>query len=170
MKTYEEIREQERLKRAQRDRRKEYAPERNALPMSKLSQIPDAPLPADGIQKWPPDANGHVRELCVTPEAMEARRWELWCRCGGQCEGCNFTLTYSGVAGFHLHHIHGRGRGQCDCMKCIQALCKDAPMLDGSMRPGCHTMQHNAIDTEGKFDPDRSCRLGQPFVRPEAEA
>lgn len=165
MPTYEEIREKERLKRERDQRRKEYAPERNALPMSKLTQMPDAPLPADGIQRWPEDENGHVRELCVTPEAMEARRWELWCRCSGQCEGCRFTLKYEGIGAFNLHHIHGRGRGQCDCMNCIQALCIDAPMLDGSMRPGCHSMAHTTIDGEGKFDPTRNVRLGQPFQR-----
>lgn len=166
MKTWADVREKQRLKDERDARRKEYAPERNALPLSKLSQMPDAPLPADGIQRWPADENGHARELCVTPEAQEARRLELWARCGGHCEGCRFGISYTGVGGFHLHHIHGRGRGQCDCMSCIQALCKDAGMLDGTQRPGCHHMQHEPIDEQGKFDPNRSVRLGQPFVRP----
>lgn len=169
MKTWAEVQEKERQKKARDARRKEYAPERNALPLSKISQMPDAPLPADGIQRWPADENGHVRELCITPEAQEARRWELWCRMGGHCEGCTFSVKYEGLGAFHLHHIHGRGRGQCDCMKCIQGLCRNTLMQDNSERPGCHTMAHVPIDEEGKFQPERSVRLGKPFQREASE-
>jgi hypothetical protein len=141
--TREEIREKERARQMKRQRRKEYAPERTALPLSVASQTGDRPLPADGIDRFTDLVTGHKREICLTPEAMEGRRLELYARCGGHCEGCRISLTYEGVNGFHLHHVRGRGAGKrCDCMACIQALCKDMPMQDGTIRPGCHTKVH----------------------------
>ena len=41
--------------------------------------LPQREVPADGIErKWMPD--GHLRERCLTPEAKQARREELYAR------------------------------------------------------------------------------------------
>jgi hypothetical protein len=150
----EEIREKELAKQQKRQRRKAYAPERAALRPEF-----DPAAPKDGIDRFIDLVTDHAREICLTPEAMEERRMELYARSGGHCEGCRISLTYEGINGFHLHHVKGRGAGKrCDCMECIQALCKDMPMQDGTIRPGCHTKVH-AIGVLGK-PYEREAELG----------
>lgn len=132
-------------KRQKKAARKGYAPERAEL------RGPDhkPEIPADGIDRFYDELLKHDREICLTPEAMQARREELFARSGGHCEGCNFPI---GIDTMELHHKFGRGAGKrCDCMACIQGLCKNATLTDGSMRPGCHHEAHRIGKLTGDF-------------------
>lgn len=128
--------------------------------------LAERPQPADGIERKEL-TDGHTRERCVTPESMQVRREELYARTGSRCEGCRCVIY---LESFHFHHFKGRGRGRCDCMECVQALCPDVRLLDGTMRLGCHALQHHAVDESGRFDSGKSTRLGQPFQRQNAKS
>lgn len=120
-----------------------------------------AEIPADGIERRIL-SDGHKRERCLTPEARQERREELYAWSGSKCEGCGVVIY---LDTFHLHHFKGRGRGRCDCMECIQALCPDVLLADSKTRFGCHTLQHQCVNESGSFDPHKSTRLGERFVR-----
>ena len=109
-------------------------------------------LPVDGMERFWDQLREHTREICITAEAMESRRQELWARSGGRCEGCRMPVQYDGLRGFHLHHIFGKGAGKrCDCLECIQALCRNTFMTDGTIRPGCHTKVHRIGILDGPY-------------------
>lgn len=141
-------------------RRRKARHKADALPAKYQERV----APEGGIERKVMQ-DGHVRERCLTPEAMQERREELYARSGSHCEGCMVVTIY--LDSYHLHHFRGRGRGRCDCMACIQALCPDAALTDSTIRYGCHTLAHQAIDIQGKFDPEKKVRLGNKFVRPE---
>jgi hypothetical protein len=95
-------------------------------------------LPKDGIERFWDEELHHLRELCVTPDAMQARREEVFARSGARCEGCNGWIW---LDRFHLHHWRGRGKGvKCDCFNCLQALCEE-----------CHRLCHEAGDLRKPF-------------------
>jgi hypothetical protein len=90
-------------------------------------------VPADGIEKWWDELLRHMREKCVTKEAMQSRREEVFARTGAHCEACRAWIW---LDTFHLHHISGRGANgskRCDCMNCVQAICAE-----------CHRLIHDA--------------------------
>lgn len=149
----EEMREKEEAKAAKKRKRKAYAEERAALRPEF-----DPALSKDGIERFFDPLRNHMREICRTPEAMGLRREELYARSGGECEGCKFGI---GVDRFHLHHIFGRGAGKrCDCLDCIQALCNDALMQDGSWRFGCHHKVHASGKLDGRYERDSDDEVG----------
>lgn len=137
------------------------ARKKNPLRAAKL--VAKREVPVDGIARKEM-TDGHSRERCITPDAMQMRREELYARTGSRCEGCRCVIY---LESFHFHHFKGRGRGRCDCLECVQALCPDVRLLDGTMRLGCHTLQHHCVDESGCFDSVKSTRLGEPFTRSE---
>lgn len=97
-------------------------------------------LPKDGIERYWDELRHHMVERCVTPDAMQGRREEVFARSGARCEACRAWIW---LDGFHLHHWRGRGAGKkCDCFNCLQALCQE-----------CHRLCHDIGD------------LTQPFKR-----
>jgi hypothetical protein len=101
----------------------------------------EAELPKDGIERYWDPLRHHMIELCVTADAMEQRRHEVYSRSGSRCEGCNAWIYYEGIGAFHMHHWRGKGAGKkCDCFSCLQALC-----------PECHELCHKAGDLSRPF-------------------
>jgi|SRR5277367_1112107 len=98
--------------------------------------------------------DGHDRVLNQTPVAWEQTREELYARAQGRCEGCHMDITPEEM---EAHHTRGRGAGKrCDCLLCLQALCKDRFIGDGTrttygIREGCHTLVHKKGNLREKF-------------------
>jgi hypothetical protein len=146
--------------RGERKRRREWRAAKRELKVQTYEYI-EPEMPKDGMRRF--TKGGHDFEVPVTPEAKEARMDELYARSGSHCEGCGATIYRTT---FHPHHWQGRKLGKnCWCMSCLQALCGDVPLVDGTTRYGCHSMAHKNIDGDGKFNPQRVIRLDKPFAR-----
>lgn len=109
-------------------------------------------LPENGIRFRRSKATGEMQEFCVTPEAMRARRLEIWMSAKGNCELCAHSLGDPEESPWHWHHKKFRSQGGDDSLGNAQALC---------IR--CHDLLHRpkAIVRDGG--------LGAPFTRGKEE-